>query len=133
MALAITTTNIYLLPGMSVKILAELDAYSGVGEFAYMGELEVSNGRTLNLGENHGFYVENDEVGTITPVDKEPAVIYTHKKPEQNSVWFVAQIGAGSRRGVCNIMSVPIHDHSSIVQGGPAYGTYFSDDEADEE
>ena len=128
MSLAITTTNVYLLPGMSVKILAELDHYSAVGEFAYMGTLEVAEDVIVDLGENNGFYVENEAVGTITPVTDEPAVIYTHKKPEQNAVWFVASVGAGKRRGVCNIMAVPIHDHSSIVQGGPAYGTYFSDD-----
>jgi hypothetical protein len=28
-----------------------------------------------------------------------------------------------------DIIAVPIHDHSSIVAGGPAYGTYFTDDE----
>ena len=133
MALAVYTTNVYLLPGMSIKVEAELDPYRGVGEFAYVGNFEVENGRTENLTTTHGFYVENPEVGTITAVDGEPAVIYTHKKPESNSIWFVARIGAGSRRGVCNVMSVPIHDHSSIVQGGPAYGTYFSDDEADAE
>ena len=133
MALAVYTTNVYLLPGMSVKLLAELDPYTGVGEFAYMDSLEVMPDRTENLALTNGFYVENEEVGTLTVVEDEPAVIYTHKKPEKNSIWFVARIGAGARRGVCNVMSVPIHDHSSIVQGGPAYGTYFSDDEADEE
>ncbi len=133
MSLAIYTTNVYLLPGMSIKLLAELDPFSGVGEFAYMGTLEVESDREENLALTNGFYVENEDVGSITVVENEPAVIYTHKKPEKNSIWFVAKIGAGARRGVCNVMSVPIHDHSSIVQGGPAYGTYFSDDEADEE
>jgi len=132
MALNITSTNVYLLPGMSIKILAELDAFSSVGEFAFMDELIIGD-ETKDLSLTNGFYLENEEVGTITAVENEPAVIYTHKKPEKNSIWFVARIGAGTRRGVCNVMSVPIHDHSSIVQGGPAYGTYFSDDEADEE
>ena len=26
------------------------------------------------------------------------------------------------------VISVPIHDHTTIVHGGPAYGTYFDDD-----
>jgi len=133
MALAVYTTNVYLLPGMSIKVEAEFDPDRGIGEFAYMKELEVSPGRNENLATNNGFYLEDIEVGEITPVEGEPAVIYTHKKPASNSIWFVAREGAGARRGVCNVMSVPIHDHSSIVQGGPAYGTYFSDDEADAE
>jgi hypothetical protein len=133
MAFAVFTTNVYLLPGMSIKVEADFDPDRGIGEFAYMGTLEVSSGRNEDLAANHGFYVEDTEVGTITPVDGEAAVIYTHKKPAKNSIWFVAREGAGARRGVCNVMSVPIHDHSSIVQGGPAYGTYFSDDEADAE
>jgi hypothetical protein len=132
MALNITSTNVYLLPGMSIKVLAELDVFSSVGEFAFMDELTV-NDEKKDLALTNGFYLENEDVGTLTVVENEPAVIYTHKKPEKNSIWFVARIGAGTRRGVCNVMSVPIHDHSSIVQGGPAYGTYFSDDEADEE
>ena len=132
MSLIVYTTNVYLLPGMSIKVEAEWDPDRGIGEFAYMGKLNISSTRSQeDLSKTNGFYLEDTKAGDLTPVSNEPAVIYTHKKPVNNSIWFVAREGAGTRRGVCNVMSVPIHDHSSIVQGGPAYGTYFSDDEAD--
>lgn len=133
MSLAVISTQVYLLPGMSVKIEAPLDPASGMGDWAYMGSIAIEpGGDPVNLALNNGFYVEDDTVGTITPVVNEPAVIYKHNKPEKNAVWFVAKKGSGSRRGVVHIMAVPIHDHSSIVQGGPAYGTYFSDDDVEE-
>jgi hypothetical protein len=43
-----------------------------------------------------------------------------------NKVYFLSRTG---EKGVVDIISVPIHDHSSVVTGGPAYGTYFTDDE----
>ncbi len=133
MSLATASTQVYLIPGMSIKVEAPLDRNTATGEWAYMGELVIEAGEpAVDLALTNGFYVENSEVGTITPVANEPAVIYKHNKPEQNAVWFVAKKGAGSRRGVVHVMSVPIHDHSSIVQGGPAYGTYFSDDDVEE-
>lgn len=132
MSLAVISTQVYLIPGMSVKIEAIIDPGTGMGDWAYMGTLEVTAGVTEDLAAKNGFYVENKAVGTITAVPNEPAVIYKHNKPEQNAIWFVAKKGSGSRRGVVHVMSVPIHDHSSIVQGGPAYGTYFSDDDVED-
>jgi hypothetical protein len=74
-----------------------------------------------------GFVAEDSRVGKLQADPTDPAaIVYTHKRAQKNAIWFFARSG---ERGVMNIVSVPIHDHSSIVQGGPAYGTYFSDDE----
>ena len=129
--IAVTTTSIYLIPGMSAKLEAAYDPDGGKFDFARMDDFRVSADRTEDLSLTNGFYVENEDVGEIVAVKDEPAVIYTHNRPESNSIWFIPHAGAGARRGVINVVSVPIHDHSSIVQGGPAYGTYFSDDDVE--
>ena len=129
--IAVETTSVYLIPGMKVRIFVIQDPESGRGDFARMESFAVSSTRTVDLAITNGFYVENENVGTIAPVANMAAVDYTHKRPEPNTIWFIAHSGAGSRRGAVNVVSVPVHDHSSIVQGGPAYGTYFSDDDVE--
>jgi hypothetical protein len=119
----------YLLPGMSIEMRIPVISTRPSGYFAATKEminLDKQFGADNNAGPfTDGFVVEDKRVGELTK-GTEGAVIYTHKKAQKNSIWFFAYSG---ERGVLNIVSVPIHDHSSIVQGGPAYGTYFSDDE----
>jgi len=125
---AITTKAIYLLPGMSYKIKSSITTENAMGYFPRTDPVKV-DGEDRAL--NRGFVVRYEEIGTIdATTEQEVAVVYTHKKPAKNEIWFYALTG---EKGIVEIISVPIHDHSSIVQGGPAYGTYFSDDEADEE
>lgn len=129
MANQIFGTSVYLLPGMSVKISAPVgDARNNMGWYAAK---EIPSGAfkdTQNVGSiTRGFVVEDTNIGNIQlTTEEEAAVVYKHKKAAKNSIWFFSATG---ERGVVNIVSVPIHDHSSIVQGGPAYGTYFSDDQ----
>ncbi len=119
MAYIKSNTSVYLIPGMSAKFEA-IDAYinsKNTGKFP--GSIELPTVR--------GFAVLYPEVGTIEVTgDREAAVKYTHKKFSLNKVYFLSRTG---ELGVIDIISVPIHDHSSIVTGGPAYGTYFTDDE----
>jgi hypothetical protein len=110
---------IYLLPGMKVKIKAlrvfveHNDAYP------------IDRDRTVEL--LRGFAVEDDNIGAIEETEiEEPAVYYTHKKYGANRIFFFALTG---EVGTIDVISVPIHDHASVVTGGPAYGTYFTDDE----
>ena len=119
----IGSTSIHLLAGMQAKIEAPINFLLGHGWFIQKSKVNF-NGEDVT--PTNGFIVEHSDVGTIDPVSNEPAVIYTHKKAEENAVWFFAKTG---EIAVCHILAVPIHDHSSVVQGGPAYGTYFSDDE----
>lgn len=114
-------TSVYLLPGMSVKIKAN--------HFFIKDTIvrhQRQDGSLVDIMSLNGFVVDNPIVGDITEVSKEPAVIYKHMRFEFNGITFYALTG---EKGRVNIMSVPIHDHSSIVAGGPAYGTFFSDDE----
>ena len=121
MAGNVGSVAIYLLPGMKAK-LAVPDFFVGTGDKKYI----KSNGEVVEMRLTQGFFVEDEDVGTIEAVAGEPAVIYTHKKYAQNKIVYTARTG---ERGEVNVIAVPIHDHASIVTGGPAYGTYFTDDE----
>lgn len=114
---------IHLLAGMKAKITVPHNVFLGEGWFPKIESFAFS-GKTIN--PINGFWVENEDVGEISEVTGELAVIYHHKKSEKNTIWFKAATG---ETGLVSIVTIPIHDHSSIVQGGPAYGTYFSDDE----
>lgn len=130
MAENVTSLAIYLQPGMSVEIKVPVRQNLDTGFFAMQGSepprgyFEGKN----DVGDmKRGFVCENTKVGDIVPsAEVAASVVYTHKVGVENSVWFFAATG---EVGVVNIISVPIHDHSSIIQGGPAYGTYFDDDE----
>lgn len=115
------STAVYLLPGMSVKIKAP-------GYFVKHGNVmhEHKDGTVSERTLLQGFVVDDEDVGEITKVAGEPAVIYKHKKFSENIITFYALT---TEKGYVYVISVPIHDHSSIVSGGPAYGSYFSDDE----
>ena len=119
------TTAIYLIPGMQAKIGA-LNYFVRHGTQKYQDHSGVYQDATLV----NGFYVADPLVGSIDPVPNEPAVIYTHKKFSTNKIVFVARTG---EQGIVEVISVPIHDHSSIVTGGPAYATYFADDDNTED
>lgn len=114
------TSAVYLLPGMSVKIKA-------MNHFVETKEVEHvrQDGSVEELIPLNGFVIDDTVVGELTAGDG-PEVIYKHKMFEYNMITFYARTG---EKGQVAIMSVPIHDHSSIVAGGPAYATYFSDDE----
>lgn len=116
--------NLYLLPGQSIEIYAE-------GYFVRVNDVKIKKDDIIEEVElKNGFRVIDEEVGQIEPVPDKAAVIYKHKKAENNTIVFYARTG---EVGFCNIISVPIHDHSTIVQGGPALGTYFSDSQEDVE
>lgn len=115
------TSSVYLLPGMSIKIkMTHFFVETGSVQHKYQ------DGTIATVNLINGFVVDNTNVGQIEAVAGEPAVIYKHNKFEYNVVTFYALTG---EKGSVDVMSVPIHDHSSIVAGGPAYGSYFSDDE----
>ena len=122
------STAVYLLPGMSIEIEVPVEETRPSGFFAMPNAgINVSKffGNINSAGPpTKGFVVEDSSVGELTARDA--SVIYTHKKAQKNTIWFFALSG---ETGTVDIISVPIHDHGSIVQGGPAYGTYFSDNQ----
>lgn len=117
---------IYLLPGMSATIEA-LDSFANMGSVTH----RKSDGSIVEgIATKNGFVVDDEGIGTITEVAGMPAVTYKHKRYNHNTITFYSRTGALGR---VEIISVPIHDHASIVTGGPAFGTYFTDDETVED
>jgi hypothetical protein len=120
----------YLQPGMKIKIRAPRTTRDSFGWFAddYIPDGFFDGLQNASTSLTRGFAVENDKVGTIAPAtdDEGASVVYTHKVGDENGIWFFSVTG---EMGLVRIIAVPIHDHGSIVQGGPAYGTYFDDDE----
>jgi len=116
------STSIYLLPGMTAKLKA-VKMYISPKDSASFPD---DSGQFVNLPLVNGFAVLHADVGSLESVSDEPAVKYTHKKFSLNKIYFLSRTG---EMGIVDVMSVPIHDHSSIVTGGTAYGTYFTDDE----
>lgn len=125
---SVTVRAVYLLPGMKAQItIPRVDANPN-NAFAKTGTVtsELGEERTLQ----NGFYVEDEDVGEITEVLEDMVgIVYLHKKAEENTIWFLDL--HDQRKGKVEVIAVPIHDHSSIVQGGPAFGTFFSDAEED--
>lgn len=96
---------------------------TGSGAFPHAGPV-VFGGSTYTL--TLGFGVSDPNVGIIEVTENSDCleVKYTHNKPANQRVCFFA---ADSRVAILDIIRVPVHDHSSIYQGGPAHGTYYSE------
>jgi hypothetical protein len=120
------SSAIYVLPGMTVKIKA-LKHFCRHDDVTH----EYLNGESKpNVQLRRGFVVDNPDIGDIEDSKEEEAsILYKHKKFAENVITFYADTG---EMGKVFVISVPIHDHSSIITGGPAYGTYFTDDELHE-
>ena len=126
---ATSATSVYLIPGQTLKIKVPVSTKETNSFFVAQGT-EPPPGYFENSPNaskmTRGYVVEDQTVGTIEKTNTaEAAILYTHKQPYKNAIWFFSQTG---EIGLLNIISVPIHDHSTIVHGGPAYGTYFDDD-----
>lgn len=91
-----------------------------IGDIYFTGVTGGTNIRTLV----DGWCLENDEVGTLTQLSDQLGVVYQHNYPMVQYIYFFAATG---ETGVISVVPAPIHDHSSITQGGPAFGTYFRD------
>lgn len=115
--------TINISAGMGLKLKIPVDPVMSQGKFAMKGTHPLTGDVTLI----NGFGTRYQDVGTVSEIDDEPkgtSVMYSHLKSERNTIWFFALTG---EIGTVEIITVPIHDHSSIIQGGPAFGTYFSE------
>ena len=73
----------------------------------------------------YGFVSEDELVGTITKLNEAMLKVrYTHLQSRENRIHFFT---ANNEQHIISIISIPIHTHGSIEQGGPAYGTYMAD------
>jgi hypothetical protein len=113
--------------GTQLKIRVPVDLSFGQGFFPSEEDTMFIDGKELTLV--NGFAVANPLVGTLSNVPSalrtgDPEVLYTHLKQKENKIYFFS---ANRIYQTVDILNIPIHDHSSIVQGGPAFGTYFTD------
>jgi len=111
----------YLLPGMKAEFTTPGFFVGTTPRKKLQADGEYKDEALLN-----GYTVEDEDIGTIEAGKEPNSIIYTHKKFAHNKITYYAKTG---EIGEVDIIAVPVHDHSSIVTGGPAYGTYFTDDE----
>ena len=93
------------------------------------------NFRGIEASElKRGFRLSNPELGELTEtgVNEWNCVYYRHNYPGKQVVEFIE--AQARRRSYIEISgSIRLHDHASIPQGGPAYATYYSELDEDEE
>lgn len=125
-----TSTAITMAPGMSIDIDVPVDLSTGQGEFQRPATDEVKIGGVV-VPHTLGFVSEFPAVGTIEPAEgSDLKVTYTHIQSKPNRIFFFTN---DNDQHTISIVSMPIHDHSSMYQGGPAYGTYAYDKIIEEE
>lgn len=115
--------NLFLQAGESTELSIPYNSAIG-GVFARLAPIIV-DGEQVDL--INGFWISNNDIGTIEQILGRAAVTYTHKKAENNSIIFYARDEA--TKVLFNVLAVVIHDHSTITQGGPAYATYYDSDD----
>lgn len=123
--------TIYCIPGKTyeIEIPRTLENFKGYFPLSGSVKIEDSSGSTqLRTIEHNGFVVEDEDIGEILgPLadSMKVGIQYKHKRPGDNTIWFFALTGERLKINING--SIDIHDHSSIVTGGPAYGTYYSE------
>ena len=128
MAENITGVAVYLIPGMQIEIKCPVTPKNGNGYWPRTEPLPASvlEGMPAPSDLINGFVLEDTSTGSLVSGESTGlSVIYTHNKTAENAIWFFSLTG---ERGLVTVISVPLHDHSSLVTGGPAYGTYFADE-----
>lgn len=121
----ITQLNIHLLPGNTYEIEIPRILDNNMGYFDRKESVTIDGEpRPLMLG----FVSVSKTVGKlIEPHATKFAVMYEHIYPADNVIWFYAL--TGERVKITIQGTVPVHNHSAINLGGPAYGTYYSQPE----
>lgn len=118
--------TVVVSPGMKLKLTIPVSSDSQIGSFRSTDTTKLWMGEELPMVG--GFIVEDENVGNIEPLTGEDAgcvgVYYTQKIYGSNKVVFFGTI---LEEFTFNMVNVPIHDHSSLAQGGPAHGTYYSE------
>ena len=122
--MAYNAATISIPAGHYVDIKVPIYPKEGQGSFPKkVGEQVNIHGEPRN--HIYGFVSEDELVGTISSLN-EPMlkVRYTHLQSRENRIHFFT---ANGEQHIISIISIPIHTHGSIDQGGPAYGTYITD------
>lgn len=111
--------------GTYIDISTPPNLETGQGQFPLAADKPVKINGQDRL-HKFGFVSENEAVGTIenVPGSEDIAVRYSHLKNETNRIYFYT---SNNEKYSIAIIAMPLHDHSSIPQGGPAFGTYYYD------
>ena len=116
--------------GTYVEIKVPVDTGAGQGQFPLAKDRTVTVNGVQDRTHIYGFVVENETVGTIEDIPGDDVAIkYSHLKNETNRIFYYT---ANMEKYIIAIISMPLHDHSSIPQGGPAFGTYYYDKKQEE-
>ena len=120
----VQNTPLSLPVGSRIRLSVPIDVATGDGHFPLNDEEITISGKKLTL--INGFAVDDPDVGELIVVEgsNRPEIIYAHNKQKENKIYFVSDTKLYQTLSVVNM---PIHDHSSIVQGGPAFGTYYTE------
>ena len=118
--------SIVVSPGTKVKLTIPVSSNQPFGSFRLTDTKKAWLGGELDV--LNGFIVEDSDAGVLSSLGSDDSacvgVYYTQKTHSNNKVIY---FGAMMEEFTFNMVHIPIHDHSSLVQGGPAFGTYFSE------
>lgn len=85
---------------------------------------EIQN---VTYGAGDSWAVSDPAIGTVVD-QNDGTAIYTQLGLGENTVSFTdSSAGATTFTGKATAVGIPIHDHSSLGAGGPAFGVYGSD------
>lgn len=77
-----------------------------------------------------GFQLFDSDAGSLALHANTNCIKYTHSGG-RNLIMFT-DYGTG-KRGFIVVDNIPIHHHGDMTQGGPAYGTYYTEDDRQQE
>lgn len=123
----IVSYTISVPKGVRITLTVPTDIRTGQGFFPTSKPTVLIDG-SVEVPTVYGFAVRNSSVGKLEAnTDSINAgvlsVFYTQLLSKENTIYFFADTGEQQN---INVIIVPIHDHSSIYQGGPAFGTFAS-------
>jgi len=76
--------------------------------------------------EGDSWTVSDSDIGTIV-TNADGTATYTQLAIGENTINFIKASGSVAFVGKATAVGIPIHDHSSLGQGGPAFGVYGSE------
>lgn len=118
--MTVKVMSIFVAAGNSYKIT--IPSIPEIAAGAHYADTAMVNGELVTLMK--GFRVETPLVGDIDDIYTDSLSIrYRHILPGANSLWFYALTGEVVQITATHMQ---VHDHASIITGGPAYGTYYS-------
>lgn len=80
----------------------------------------------------NGFRILDEAIGEFEEASGNMGVIYKHNQSGKQVIQYTSD-GLTTMSFYAILQGITIHDHASVYQGGPAYGTYYANILAQEE